>query len=490
MNNLEGLNDRQREAVLATEGPVLVVAGAGAGKTKTITSRIVRLMENGVRGDSILAVTFTNKAGNEMRERVLLSIEKNPNLKNQTIPCIKTFHSLGVLIIKENANMLGLSKYFTILDKSDSKKIVKNILEKLDIEPKEFLDKTVSFISNQKSLGINFRDYEEKESRSFESDLYKRVWRLYEEQKRKENSLDFDDLLIKSLELLEKNKDVKERYQDRWQYIHIDEYQDTNKTQNSLANILAEKNKNIFVVGDTDQNIYSWRGADIKNMLHFEKVYPNAKVIMLEQNYRSTKTILNVANEVINKNQIRIPKNLFTDNTIGEKISIFEAFNEGDEAYFVALKIKELVNDNQDLNSIAVLYRANFQSRILEEAFLAYNIPYQMLGTKFFERKEVKDVLSYIKLSLNKESLTDFIRVVNTPTRGIGKTTIDKIINEGEDGLPVKTIEKLNNFRSLIEKIKEFGQKNKVSELIKFVIEISGIKKTLKKVKKRKIKIG
>ena len=487
MKYLDGLNEKQKEAVLQTEGPVLVVAGAGAGKTKTITHRIMHLIEKGVSPENILAITFTNKAGKEMKERVFKMLNENKTLyveNKKKLPFISTFHSLGVYIIKENAEKLGLPRHFNILDKADSKKIIKKALEDIGYEPKEHLEKIMAIIGGEKNRGVQFEEYSEKQSYDFSSDLTKKIWQKYEDIKKKEKTLDFDDLLLKSLELLEKNKNIREYYQELWKYIHIDEYQDTNKVQNSLAEILAEKYQNICVVGDTDQNIYSWRGADIKNMLHFEKKYPKTKVILLEENYRSTKTIIDVSNKIINQNTFRIEKNLFTNNKEGEKISVFEAFNEGDEAYFISEKAKNLIENGVKPDEIAVLFRANFQSRILEEAFLAYGVPYQMIGTKFFERKEIKDCLAYIKASLNKENKSDFLRIINTPARGIGKTTIEKIESVEEDELPEKTKEKIDNFRKTLDKIKEFIEKNKVSESIKFVIEISGMRENFEKEKK------
>lgn len=487
MQYLEGLNQMQKEAVLQTDGPVLIVAGAGAGKTKTITHRIMHLIEKGVSPENILAITFTNKAGKEMKERILNELHKNKELflkNHKKIPFISTFHSLGVYIIRENAEKIGLSRNFNILDKTDSKKMLKNILEDLGFEPKEYLDKVSNIISNEKNRGNSLEDFLERQSFDISSDLSKKVWQRHESLKKKEKCLDFDDLLSKSLEILEKFKEVREYYQNLWKYIHIDEYQDTNKVQNAIAEALAEKYKNICVVGDTDQNIYSWRGADIKNMLHFEKKYPDTKLIMLEENYRSTKTILNVANEIIKKNNFRIPKNLFTSNKDGEKISIYESFNETDEAHFIANKCKSIIESGVKPSEIAILYRANFQSRILEEAMLSYSVPYQMIGTKFFERKEVKDVLAYIKTSLNTENKSDFLRIINTPPRGIGKTTIDKIKEGREEDLPEKTKEKIDIFKKTLVKINDFIKENKVSDSLKFIIEISGIKKSLEESKK------
>lgn len=475
---LSGLNAKQKSAVLATEGPVLIVAGAGAGKTKTITHRILHLIKNGVHPHNILAITFTNKAGKEMRERIEHLLSEDSELRIQhhnAAPFVSTFHSLGVFMIKQWADRLGLPRHFGIFDKTDSKKALKKALESLNVDPKEHLDKVAAIISREKGLGVSYQEFASRQSYDFTSDITARAWSIYESTLKKEKSLDFDDLLLKSLELLEQHTDIRTYYQNLWHYVHIDEYQDTNKVQNKIAELISEKHRNICVVGDTDQNIYSWRGAEIKNMLSFEKKYTDAQVILLEQNYRSTKMILDVANDIISKNKWRIPKKLFTENTKGEKVSVYEAFNEVDEAHFIAQKTKDIIEEGASADEIAVLFRANFQSRILEEAFLAYGVPYQMLGTKFFERKEIKDMLSYIKAALNPESSIDLARIINVPPRGIGKVTLDKIEAGGFNSLPAKTQEKIRLFKETLERIKAFILSNKASASIRFIVDISGM---------------
>lgn len=481
---LSGLNDKQKTAVLAIDGPVLIVAGAGAGKTKTITHRILHLMKTGVHPQNILAITFTNKAGKEMRERVEHLLASDPMLRaehHNAVPFVSTFHSLGVFIIKQWADRLGLPRHFGIFDKSDSKRALKQALESLNVDPKEHLDKVAGIISREKGLGVSLESFSSRQSYDFTSDITARAWKIYEAKLQKEKALDFDDLLLKSLLLLEKYEDIREYYQKLWQYVHIDEYQDTNKVQNRIAELICEHHHNICVVGDTDQNIYSWRGAEIKNMLSFEKNHPHAHVILLEQNYRSTKTILAVANDIISKNKWRIEKKLFTENVDGDKVSIFEGFNEVDEAHFIAQRSKEIIEAGVPADEIAVLYRANFQSRILEEAFLAYGVPYQMLGTKFFERKEIKDMLSYVKAALNSDSSLDLARIINVPPRGIGKVTVDKIEAGEEGNLPPKTIEKIRLFREVLSRIKEFMLTHKASESLRFIVEISGMADTYAK---------
>ncbi len=844
MDYTERLNDKQKEAVLTTEGPVLIVAGAGAGKTKTITHRILHLIKKGVHPHNILAITFTNKAGKEMRERVEDLLFQDPLLRAQyhnAAPFISTFHSLGVFIIKQWSDRLNLPRHFAIFDKTDSKKVLKKALESLNVEPKEHLDKVASIISREKGLGVSYDDFASRQSYDFSSDITARVWNIYESTLKKEKALDFDDLLLKSLELLEKHTDIRAYYQNLWHYVHIDEYQDTNKVQNKIAELISEHHRNICVVGDVDQClvagtkiqmgdqttknienvrtgdlvlsnygggdfreakvishktrsfsgnlirietsqgsfiestedhihfagyllgitpqiyinylmykkevgwrigstsvhtkgqkksvigfvqrsnqehadavwviathktpqeariqeyifsltyqiptipfiarkglstngyvhdatslkqifssfdtdksaeklladlnlsadhphhrpqtrgsrkninitlcadkrgtnpmhlisihgnnilekekleslgfsvrktkkdtkswrfetvradygeacllatniatifpestlmfrarlggkkintkdsnslqclpahslmpgmamftkngydtiknisriptkkttvydidierthnfiannivthncIYSWRGAEIKSILQFEKKYPETKTILLEQNYRSTKMILAVADDIISKNKWRIPKKLFTENTAGGKVRIYEAFNEVDEAHFIAQRSKEMIESGIQADEIAVLFRANFQSRILEEAFLAYGVPYQMLGTKFFERKEIKDMLSYIKSALNPESSIDLARIINVPPRGIGKVTLEKIEAGETESLPIKTQEKIRLFRDMLARIKTFILSNKTSDSIRFIVDISGM---------------
>ncbi len=482
MPHLDGLNNEQKEAALHMKGPLLIVAGAGAGKTKTITHRIVNLIKNGVPPEKILAVTFTNKAAKEMRERIILEIEKNAPGQDR-IPFVSTFHSLGVYIIKENARLLGLTKYFTILDESDANSLIKSILKDIGVDPKQYDPKKIkNIISREKGKFTHLADYEEKEGNGTSTlgRIIAQVWSQYEKRKMAENSLDFDDLLLKATKLLKDNPEIRKIYQEKWEYIHVDEYQDTNEVQYLMSKILAEKSRNICVVGDADQNIYSWRGANLKNILNFEKDYPDAEIIMLEQNYRSTKNILEAANEVIKKNKYRPDKNLFTNNATGEKIGLYEGLDETDEAEFVASKVLELRDQGSiPLSEIAVLYRANFQSRALEEAMLRYNIPYQVLGVKFFERKEIKDTLAYLRAALNPDCLSDIKRIINFPARGIGKVTLLKIFAGEKESLPIKVRMKVENFYRLLEEIREKIKTAKTSEIIKYVVKKSGIENEL-----------
>ncbi|MFZ3015802.1 MAG: UvrD-helicase domain-containing protein [Minisyncoccia bacterium] len=478
MEHLKGLNKEQKEAAVHVNGPLLIVAGAGAGKTKTITHRIVNLIKQGISPDRILAVTFTNKAAKEMRERILNEMNKNAKGQN-TVPFVSTFHSLGVYIIKENAKTLGLTRHFTILDESDSTSLIKESLKEIGLDPKQYEPRKIkNIISREKGKFIHLADYSETSS-DYLGKIVAQVWSLYEKKKAKENSLDFDDLLLKAVKLLKENSEVRKFYQEKWEYIHIDEYQDTNEVQYLMSFLLSENNKNICVVGDADQNIYSWRGANLKNILNFEKDYPNAKIILLEENYRSTQNILEAANEVIKKNKYRPDKNLFTKNDRGEKISLYEANDEGDEAEFVATKILEILDGGEQAEDIAVLYRANFQSRVLEEAMLHYNIPYQVLGIKFFERKEIKDTLAYLRAALNPQSLSDIKRIINFPVRGIGKVTLAKIFKGETETLPIKVKIKVDNFYKTLEEIKEKIENTKASDVIKFTVKKSGIENEL-----------
>ena len=476
---LKELNVMQHEAVLYTEGPLLIVAGAGAGKTKTITHRIAHLVEKGVNPSNILAVTFTNKAAREMRERTLKILSgKNYD----AVPFISTFHALGVSIIKENAHLVGLTKYFTIIDESDAISMIKEFLKEMSLDPKEYEPRKIkSIISRAKGDFIDIESFTRDAMSGFQS-ITARIWEKYEKQLKKEQSLDFDDLLLKAVKVLREHIDIREKYHKRWQYIHIDEYQDTNEVQYVMTKLLVGKDENVCVVGDTDQNIYSWRGANIKNMLHFEKDYPDTKIVLLEQNYRSTKTILEAANEIIKKNVFRAPKNLFTENVLGDTITIFEAYDEGNEARYIARKTYELLEKNlAEAKQIAVLYRANFQSRVLEEAFIDKQIPYQVLGTKFFDRKEIKDVLSYMRASMNPESLSEIKRIINFPARGIGKTTLLKIFAGEKHTLPFKMQEKIKNFYDLLKRIDEYRKTHSVSESLIFTIKERGIENELSK---------
>ncbi len=486
MDYLDELNPAQKEAVLHKEGPILIIAGAGTGKTKTLTHRIIHLIKSGVTPQNILAITFTNKAAKEMKERVRAILENDPSFKIASstfgFPFLSTFHSLGVHILKESGKHMNIPRHFTILDKAGSLSIVKSAMKAADLDPKQFPPERMQWtISHQKGKLVTAEQYAEKAGNQYFPRILSSVWLAYEKELVKQKALDFDDLILKPVLLLKKHIDVRTYYQNKWQYIHIDEYQDTNTSQYELTRLLVGNNKNICAVGDGDQCIYSWRGADFKNILNFEKDYTGAKSVTLEQNYRSTQTILAAANDIIKKNKIRKEKKLFTKNVEGTKISLFAAIDEGDEALFVARKAKGLIQEKIKPKDIAVLYRANFQSRVLEEAFLSLDVPYQVLGVKFFDRKEIKDVLAFIRAGLNPDNLHDIKRVINTPPRGIGKVTLVKMFAGEEDSLTPAMKERVVKFRSLLNSIKETALNKKTSELIKFVIKETGLEEYYKK---------
>ncbi|MBX4198078.1 UvrD-helicase domain-containing protein [Candidatus Parcubacteria bacterium] len=485
MNYLDGLNIPQRDAVLHKDGPLLILAGAGAGKTKTITYRILHLIKQGVAPQDILAITFTNKAAKEMRERIekLLAEDKELNLpvSFKDKPFMSTFHSLGVHILKENSRLIDLPRHFGIFDKNDSKRAVKEALEESGLDPKQFEPgKIMNAISREKGNLNTVETFSQSAGNQYFPRIVADVWQRYEKILKKEKALDFDDLLLKTVLLLRRNKEVLERYQNIWKYIHIDEYQDTNKVQYTISKLLGEKTRNICVVGDIDQMIYSWRGADIQNILNFEEDYPEAKVVVLEENYRSTQTILTAANRAIEKNKNRREKKLFTKQAEGDRIGVFGGYDEADEAEFISEKTQELIKKGVAPRDIAVLYRANFQSRVLEEAFLSNSLPYQVLGVRFFERKEVKDILSYLRAALNEDSLTDIKRIINVPARGIGKVTLLKLFAGQKDTLPAATREKINTFFNILGAIKQTASTSKPSDTIKYILKVSGIEQTLK----------
>jgi DNA helicase-2/ATP-dependent DNA helicase PcrA len=485
-NLIEGLNPEQKEAVMATEGPVLIVAGAGAGKTKTITHRIGNLIDSGVTPEAILAITFTNKAAREMRERVLRLLGRPEGsggvggFRPRGLPWVGTFHGLGVHILREKGEAIGVPKRFTILDKDDALSLLRRAMKDCGIDTKEFPPSKIhSLISRHKSNMEGSGNIENLTQNRLLGIMIRRAYERYEKLLVEEGALDFDDLLVKTVRLLETHPDVLKYFRTQWQYIHVDEYQDTNTVQYRLVRLLADGHRNLCVVGDSDQNIYSWRGASIANILKFEEDYPGAKVILLEENYRSTETILAAANAVIEKNTLRKPKRLFTNKKGGDMVGVYESYDENDEGRWIAGKIAKLMEKGVHPAEVAILYRTNFQSRVLEEALLYAGIPHQVLGTRFFERKEVKDVLAYIRAAQNPKSTIDMGRIINVPVRGIGKVTLDKIIAGQKDSLPTATRAKVDAFYKILVRIREAGETKKPSELVAFTIIESGISKSL-----------
>ncbi|HEO6023342.1 TPA: DNA helicase PcrA [Streptococcus agalactiae] len=419
-----GMNDKQAEAVQTTDGPLLIMAGAGSGKTRVLTHRIAYLIdEKYVNPWNILAITFTNKAAREMRER---AIALNPATQDTLIA---TFHSMCVRILRREADYIGYNRNFTIVDPGEQRTLMKRIIKQLNLDTKKWNERSIlGTISNAKNDLLDEIAYE-KQAGDMYTQVIAKCYKAYQEELRRSEAMDFDDLIMMTLRLFDQNKDVLAYYQQRYQYIHVDEYQDTNHAQYQLIKLLASRFKNICVVGDADQSIYGWRGADMQNILDFEKDYPQAKVVLLEENYRSTKKILQAANNVINHNKNRRPKKLWTQNDEGEQIVYHRANNEQEEAVFVASTIDNIVREQgKNFKDFAVLYRTNAQSRTIEEALLKSNIPYTMVGgTKFYSRKEIRDVIAYLNILANTSDNISFERIVNEPKRGVGPGTLEKI---------------------------------------------------------------
>ena len=457
MNLIDSLNDRQKEAVVNTDGPMLILAGAGSGKTKVLTTKVAYLIEEkNIDPNNILAITFTNKAAKEMKERIF-KLEGNSAFYIQ----ISTFHSFGLKILKENCELLGYEKNFTILDSDDSLSIIKKIMKELNIDANKYNPKAIkNVISNNKNEIIDPEKYS----------LYVNT--------------DFDDLLILPLKLFNNNPGVLQKYQEKYKYVFIDEYQDTNEPQYILSKMISAKYKNITVVGDADQAIFTWRGANYKNILNFEKDYKDAKDVLLEENYRSTKTILNAANNVIKNNKVRKEKNLWTQNEEGSKITYYKAFDEKDESNYVVNEIKKLIEKGVNPKDICVLYRANAQSRTVEEAFLTSNISYNIVGSyAFYNRKEIKDLIAYLKLIYNNKDDVSLLRVINYPKRGIGNKAIENLAIKSNvlDKSLYEVIDsgKELEFKNMIEEIKKEESHLTLTELIDMVLDKSGMKKSL-----------
>ncbi|MEK4564052.1 DNA helicase PcrA [Alkalihalobacillus sp. FSL R5-0424] len=490
---LSGLNPEQREAVTTTEGPLLLMAGAGSGKTRVLTHRIAYLLrEKEVAPWSVLAITFTNKAAREMKDRVAGLV--GPIAEDIWI---STFHSMCVRILRRDIDRMGYSRSFSILDSTDQLSVIKQILKKQNIDPKKFDAKSIlATISGAKNELQKPTEFSAKATGPFQ-EVAADVYTEYQKRLKQNNALDFDDLIMKTIELFKLVPDVLEFYQRKFQYIHVDEYQDTNRAQYMLVKMLGDRLKNVCVVGDSDQSIYKWRGADIGNILSFEEDYPNAAVILLEQNYRSTKRILDAANKVINNNGNRKPKNLWTENDEGQKIGHFSGSTEQDEAHFIVEQVKDAIqNKGFSYSDIAVLYRTNAQSRIIEEFFVKSNFDYNIVGgTKFYDRKEIKDVLAYLRLISNLDDDISLQRIVNVPKRGLGATTVDKVLayalqhgmsmhkalfEVDEMGVTARALGKLKEFRDLIANWVQMQDYLTVTELVEEVLEKTGYRDALK----------
>lgn len=481
---INNLNEMQRQAVETTDGPLLVLAGAGSGKTKVLTTKVAYLVEKKqINPYNILAITFTNKAAKEMKQR----IHKILGQIAYDIQ-ISTFHSLGLLIIKENYIKLGYNKQITILDTEDVLTIIKKIIKEKNLDPKIYNPRTIrNKISSAKSELIDKDSYGKFAHSDYEK-IIEDIYKKYEQKLKTNNSLDFDDLLTLPIKLFKDNKDILKQYQERFKYILIDEYQDTNEAQYTLIKMLSSKYKNICVVGDIDQSIYGFRGANYQNILNFEKDYPNAVTIKLEENYRSTKNILNAANEVIKNNKKRKEKTLWTQNEEGEKIKYHRAYDEKDEAHYVVDKIKRLIKDGTLKSDIAVLYRTNAQSRNIEEELLEENIPYKVVGSfYFYNRKEIKDLISYLKLIYNQNDDVSLMRIINVPKRQIGTKTIENLSTKAVENncslySAIDSGKELL-FKNIIEEIKTESENISLTELVDLVLDKTGIRKSLQNEK-------
>ena len=492
---LKGMNDKQSEAVLATEGPVLIMAGAGSGKTRVLTHRIAYLVEEKhVNPWNILAITFTNKAAREMRERVgkLVDAEIARDI------WVSTFHALCVRILRRDIDKLGYNRAFTIADPAEQLTLVKHILADFNLDPKRYDPKSIlGAISSAKNELVDPQTYANEQANSPFTNVVAQVYAEYQKRLRSDQALDFDDLIMQTIVLFEKDKETLAFYQRKFRYIHVDEYQDTNEAQYQLVHMLAEGYHNLCVVGDADQSIYGWRGANMQNILDFKKDYPKAQVILLEQNYRSTKTILSAANDVIQNNQNRQAKTLWTENREGDKITYYRAQSETDEAIFVIRRIEaEIADNHRKYGDFAILYRTNAQSRAIEEAFVKSNIPYKMVGGhKFYDRKEIRDALAYFRLVVNPEDDMSFNRIVNEPKRGIGNTSVEKLeafANEHDWSLleaaanaelsPIagKARGQLAKFGKMIQQLGTRRQDLNVTEMMQAILEDSGYLSTLR----------
>lgn len=477
---LEQLNDMQKKAVTCTEGPLLVLAGAGSGKTKVLTTRIAYLInEKNVDPSSILAITFTNKAAKEMKDRVIKLIGNiGYSMK------ISTFHSFGLSILKEHCDLLGYSKNFTIIDSDDSMTLIKKIVKDLNLDSKIFNPKMIrNKISGAKNELMDPAEYVRFANTDMEEKIVS-VYERYQKRLKLNNSFDFDDLLMLPIKLLKENPDVLKQYQEKFKYVMVDEYQDTNQAQYILTKMMSAKYKNICVVGDNDQSIYMFRGANYRNILNFEKDYKNTSVILLEENYRSTKNILDVANSIIKNNKSRKDKTLWTNNDDGLKIKYHRSSNEKDESFYVVSEIKKILNNGVPLSEIAVLYRANAQSRNIEEVLLRDNIPYKVVGAfYFYNRKEIKDLIAYLKLIYNHNDDNSLTRIINVPKRGIGLKAIEnlntKAMLEEKSLYDSLSTQKELDFKRLIDDLSKKSETMSLTELVDCILNDSKMKEEL-----------
>ena len=466
-NILDNLNKEQKEAVTAVDGPVMVIAGPGSGKTKCLTHRIAHLISQGIQPQNILAVTFTNKAAEEMKERVKKLLNLPTNASGQQVPTIGTFHALCVSILKQDIDKLGYGKNFVIYDEADQLALAKKIIAELELSPEQFKPRNVlTNISRAKDELIDARKYEERADEYWPQNIA-RIYTKYQDALKEASALDFDDLIMLTNRLFEEHPEVLEKYQNKWHYLLVDEAHDTNVSQYNLAKLIAGDRQNIWIIADPDQSIYSWRGADFRNVLNFEKDYPKTQLIFLKQNYRSTKIILEASHHIISKNTNRKEKKLWTENTDGHFIQLIEARNELNEGDFLIKEINQLLQNGYSLKDFVVLYRTNAQSRSVEEAFLRAGLPYKIVGTvKFYERKEIKDILAYLKFIANPQDAISLHRIINNPPRRLAryqKQTPRELKEVSDQGL--------QNFFDLIEELRQKSQETSLNELINLVLE-------------------
>ncbi|EMW6002545.1 DNA helicase PcrA [Enterococcus faecium] len=490
---LNGMNPRQKEAVLHTDGPLLLMAGAGSGKTRVLTHRIAYLIEEKeINPWNILAITFTNKAAKEMKERVNAILASG----GEDV-WVSTFHSMCVRILRRDVDFIGYNRNFTIIDSSEQLTLMKRILKELNIDPKKYDPRSIlGTISQAKNSLQTPQDFAKMQG-SYYEEIAAKCYAAYQKELQYNQCMDFDDLIMNTIRLFEEHPDSLTYYQNKFHYIHVDEYQDTNHAQYTLVNLLAGRFRNLCVVGDADQSIYGWRGADMQNILDFEKDYPDAAVILLEQNYRSTKNILSAANQVIENNSNRKPKNLWTENKEGNKITYYRADNERDETRFIVDRMQEEIRSNhRNYGDFAILYRTNAQSRVMEETLLKANIPYKMVGGhKFYDRKEIKDILAYLNVLANPQDSISFERIVNSPKRGIGPGSIEKLrsfaslhewpLLEAAQNVDLANIggkagQQLGAFGEMIQEVTQMIPYLTVTELTKEVLDRSGYLEDLK----------
>lgn len=498
MNRIfEGLNEKQLEAVKIIDGPVLVISGPGSGKTKCLTHRVAYLMKEGIAPYSILAVTFTNKAAQEMRDRVsgLLSHDVTSyelRATSSNLPLIGTFHSIGLRILRQEIPQLGYRRNFTVFDDDDQLSLLKRVMIDIGIDTKSFNPKII--LSKISELKTKLIFPEDNEPKDYYSEIVGKIYRAYQKELKESNGVDFDDLIVLPIKIFGQEKETLKKYQNIWKYILVDEYQDTSYDQYIFISLLAEKNRNLFCIGDDAQSIYQFRRADIRNILNFQKDYPEAKIVLLEQNYRSTKNIITAAQEIISQNKNQIPKSLWTDNDHGEKITVAETVNERHEANFVISKIEDLSKSGYKPKDFAVLYRTHAQSRTIEEALIMRGFPYQIVGgLKFYERKEIKDIMAYLKIIINPSDILALERIYNIPPRGIGKALLNKIKdyrseeakNNKDDfnieralnqiikakTLPPKQLKAVSDFQKTITELIAISEKKNLGAIIKFLVK-------------------